>query len=1005
VVLDAIEGWAQAIEVLVNSYFKGGAEIEFDFSAIRPKGSRLITAGGHAPGPYPLQEAIIKVKEVFDNAIVRRGEGTKLKPIEVHDINCFISKSVISGGIRRCLPGGTLVHTTAGMRPIVDVEIGEEVFTTKGVQKVKNKFVQGKQLVSEVHTDIGVYKATKNHRFAVLSESGGYEWKTVDTLTEKDQFIFSKTVLPGTTTSLPEDTTEERPEHSTTCASITIPELDTDIAWAIGYFHGNGYVYNRNHISEGKPSGSSHITLACDSRSTNIIAKLEDVLKRFGVTPKVNKMEGENTVRVIVTSQRLAEYFLKNIKAPKTIIRIPEWISMSTPDIRGAYLAGVIDSDGCIKNRPIKLCSSIYPEFIDDLQNLYTSLGIPTKKDGAKRKNPKWKDLYNLRLIGFRDEYNERIGTFSVKGNLPIKRPAMGYSVPGSIVKNFLEYKDYGKVWAGKGSMNYERFITFDKTKDLLPGVPINIRSVVLDTEEVDTYDIEVEIDHEFFVNGILSHNSAMIAGFSPDDEEMVTCKSGAWWEQNPQRALANNSVILHRGSTSKETFMELWEKVRESRAGEPGVYWTNVDDGSYFTNPCCLVGSTKLKVPLLNNKHGYVALADLVGEDKPVVKVVFANNSEIVCTPDHRFMNIDGEEVVAGEALGQILKVADGSGLLVEELSLAGEQEVFDFNLEGGLPWGVLENGVAVHNCEISLRSDGGFCNLTEIKAYDIYTQEELEARARAGAFLGTLQAGYTNFHFLRPQWRENAEEEALLGVSMTGIASNTIFPLDIKSAARAAVDENRKVAKMIGINPAKRIGAVKPAGTTSLVLSCSSGIHAAHDEYYIRRIRIDKNEALYSHLSKNHPELVEDEFFAPHKTAVISVPQKAPDGASLRTESPFDLLTRVQRIKKDWIDESHIEGPNTHNVSVTVSLKDEDWDAVGEWMWENKDDYNGISVLPFDGGTYRQAPFETITKEQYESMLPALRGIDLSRVIENDDLTDLQGELACSGGACELT
>ena len=214
----------------------------------------------------------------------------------------------------------------------------------------------------------------------------------------------------------------------------------------------------------------------------------------------------------------------------------------------------------------------------------------------------------------------------------------------------------------------------------------------------------------------------------------------------------------------------------------------------------------------------------------------------------------------------------------------------------------------------------------------------------------------------------------------------------------------ENARVAEILGINASARTTTVKPAGTTSLTLGTSSGIHAWHNDYYIRRVRVGKNEAIYTYLSIYHPELIEDEYFRPHDTAVISVPQKAPADAILRNESPIQLLERVKRVHNEWIKPGHRSGANTHNVSATVSIRSHEWHSVGEWMWENRDAYNGLSVLPYDGGTYIQAPFEDCTKERYEEMLKSLSNVDLSRVVELDDNTDLSGELACAGGACEI-
>jgi ribonucleoside-diphosphate reductase alpha chain len=275
-----------------------------------------------------------------------------------------------------------------------------------------------------------------------------------------------------------------------------------------------------------------------------------------------------------------------------------------------------------------------------------------------------------------------------------------------------------------------------------------------------------------------------------------------------------------------------------------------------------------------------------------------------------------------------------------------------------------------------------------------------------------------------------------------MTGIGSGAVLEYDLESAAKAVLKENARVAKLIGINKSARTTTVKPSGTSSLVLGTASGIHAWHNDYYVRRIRVGKNEAIYTYLSIYHPELIEDEFFKPKEQAVISVPVKAPEGSIFRFESPMDLLDRVKLFNTKWVRAGHRDGQNTHNVSVTVSIKKEpemvtkldengiqlldsngqpifeprrdvngdvvykvnEWPVVGEWMWDNRNTFNGISVLPYDGGTYTQAPFEDCSKETYEKMMKSLSNIDLTKVIEVTDNTNLSGEAACAGGACEV-
>jgi ribonucleoside-triphosphate reductase (thioredoxin) len=403
----------------------------------------------------------------------------------------------------------------------------------------------------------------------------------------------------------------------------------------------------------------------------------------------------------------------------------------------------------------------------------------------------------------------------------------------------------------------------------------------------IETHDIVCHIADAVLAGGI--RRAALISLFSADDEEMISCKSGSWWEQNAQRGRANNSAVLLRHKITKEFFMSLWKRIELSGAGEPGIYLSN--DKDWGTNPCCEIGLRPFQ-----------------------------------------------------------------------------------------------------------------FCNLCEVNASDIESQEDFDKRVRAAAFIGTLQAGYTDFHYLRDIWKRTTEKDALIGVGMTGIGSGVVLGYDMKKAAKSVKEENERVATLIGINKSARTTTVKPSGTSSLVLGTSSGIHAWHNDYYLRRIRVGKNESIYSYLAINHPELIEDEFFRPHDTAVIGIPQKAPEGAIIRHESVFQMLERVKKVSQEWIKPGHRNGQNSHNVSATVSIKEDEWDLVGEWMWNNRDFYNGLSVLPYNGGTYTQAPFEDCTKEDFERLVKTLSDVDLTKVIELQDNTDLRGEAACAGGACEI-
>jgi len=416
----------------------------------------------------------------------------------------------------------------------------------------------------------------------------------------------------------------------------------------------------------------------------------------------------------------------------------------------------------------------------------------------------------------------------------------------------------------------------------------------------IECHDIQCYIANAVLSGGI--RRSAMISLFSFDDEEMLKCKYGSWWELNEQRGRSNNSAVIVRNRIKKEEFDSLWEKIELSNSGEPGMYFTNNAD--WGTNPCC----------------------------------------------------------------------------------------------------------------EIALRPYQ-FCNLCELQVSDISSQEDLNTRASVGAFFGTLQAGFTDFHYLRPIWKKTTEKDALIGVGMTGIASGEILKYDLKEAAEIVKITNEKIASIININKAARTTTIKPSGTTSCVLGVSSGIHAWHDKYYIRRLRMMKDDPLYKYILNTIPELLEDDKLQ-YNTAVLSLPQSANEGSIIRTESALELLERIKKFNLEWVKSGHRKGDNTNNVSATVSinkntyytnestkwLKLDEWQIVGKWMWDNKNTFNGLSVLPYDNGSYIQAPFESCTKEVYDKLYSLIKDIDLTQIIEEDDNTLHGQELACGPEGCEI-
>lgn len=402
----------------------------------------------------------------------------------------------------------------------------------------------------------------------------------------------------------------------------------------------------------------------------------------------------------------------------------------------------------------------------------------------------------------------------------------------------------------------------------------------------IEVFDINNYIAQAVYSGGI--RRSATICLFDRWDHAMLDSKSGQWYINNPERAMANISAVLPKKEVNKDEFNSIFHKTQHSGSGEPGFYWTN--DPDLGANPCA----------------------------------------------------------------------------------------------------------------EISLRSNT-FCNLSELNVSNITDQEDFVEAAKAATVLGTLQAGFINLKQLRPIWTQRTKEDSLIGVSLTGIASYNNFPFNMPLTVEQMKITNRDIASNIGINPAKRLTTIKPSGTASLYFGTSSGIHPYHSPYYIRRMRIQKTDELSKVFQQVNPNFIEEDVMD-NSNNVISFPLKAPDNAVTSEEGSLEMLRRIRFFYNEWIKPGHIDGLNTNNTSATVYVRPDEWDSVKQFLWENRDHYHGLTVLPYTEHSYKQTPFEEITAEQYYSMLQQFQPIDFTTIDETVDHTNPSGEVACSGGACEI-
>jgi len=408
----------------------------------------------------------------------------------------------------------------------------------------------------------------------------------------------------------------------------------------------------------------------------------------------------------------------------------------------------------------------------------------------------------------------------------------------------------------------------------------------------VECHDIMCKIGEVVVVGGV--RRSALISLSSIDDRDMREAKSGEWWVDNPQRALANNSAV-HSTATDYQTFRHEWDALVASGSGERGI----------FSRDACNVPERRERRDFGTN---------------PCSEIVLRNKQ---------------------------------------------------------------------------------FCNLTEVVIRADDTLLDIKRKVIQAAVLGTLQSGLDDLHKLSSDWEKNTKEERLLGVSLTGICDHEFMStpsveleLFLSLIKDAAVKANAAVAGQLGIEQSMAVTCVKPSGTVSQLVDSASGIHGRFSKYYIRRVRMDNKDPL-AHWLKDQGVPCEEDVIQPGNW-VFAFPVEAPDSAVIADDvSAIDQLRLWMVYQKNWCE---------HKPSVTIYVGPTEWEEVGEWVWENRDQVSGISFLPRSEHTYKQAPYEAISKEQYEESLSAMPSVDFSDYTEGEDNTVASQQLACSSGVCEI-
>lgn len=663
VIEDSTEGWANAFKKGLETWFDGG-DIDFDYSLIRRAGTPLKIKGGRASGPGPVRAVLD-----FTKKIILSKQEQKLSPLNVHDICCKVGESIVAGGVRRCLPGYTRIHTKKGSIPIQEVEVGDMVMTDGGYKKVIDWVYQGKQQLVEINTESGtMFKCTPNHRIAVLKDVfGGYIFKRADELNSTDRLLFITQAIDGEEQQLVSLPEKKIADHSGSI--IKQPVLDEKTAWILGKFFADGYVQITKHTAIGK-KGNTQVSFSCHINEIDQIQRIKEWFVSILIIPQTVKTKG-NRVVIRSSNRQLARWFVQYKQAKQPLI-IPTCIWKSKKTIRASFLAGVIDGDGCYTNRPFRVVSTVYKQFGYDLIKLLATLGIIAEFHISRKSKGKWQTLYRVNI-----KNDKSLQIFrDIIASYPIheRERHFGYTIPKEFAVRDIKNQDYRKKWDTKSDMNSSTCSDITGKEGF---IPVKIKSVVLlDTQE-NTYDITVADQHVFVAEGYLVHNTALISLFDIDDEDMRNCKNGSLIG-NQQRWMSNNSAVWNEELPQNKILDQMYEMFRGQR-GEPGIFSrfnankikpTRRKEAVYGSNPCFVSGT------LIHTKQGHFPIEELIGktvdvwdnkqwvtvdnfrvtgDNQSILKITFQDGGETRLTPYHTCITEDGRRIEAKD-----LKVGD---------------------------------------------------------------------------------------------------------------------------------------------------------------------------------------------------------------------------------------------------------------------------------------------------------------------------------------------------------
>jgi ribonucleotide reductase class II len=987
---DSRQGWVGSYQALLelstDERFTDTVQVIVDVSDVRPEGETLKGFGGVA-NPIRLPGLYERCANILNKAV-----GRQLTTVECCLLIDEAAATVVAGNIRRCLPEDALVHTSKGLVPIKQVEVGDWVQTPLGFRRVMNKFDQGFQDVYEIETNATYLRATLSHRQAVLADAKGeIVWKRVEELVEGDRLLHTTQVLPGTLTHLPSDFTEARPALSFTVKSITIPDLTSEVAWLIGLTQGDGYVaLGRN--KHGKPYG--RVEWAMNSQdtetTTRIRAKIDAALVQFGLTATHGLVKGENTAKSVCSSIRLAEYFHRYIKQANTPLEVPSFILQGTVDVRAAFLAGLMDSDGAINNRPPHLVTTVYRPFVRQVAAVLSSLGIAGRITIIRPQTEHWQTKYNLTIPALKGQYNALIAPHSAKGMLRQGLKMYGFTVPGAMMRaacTYSEMREMGFQGSRTVDANYERYRA---ESDLELDIPVTVKGLG-SYDHVRTYDIEVEEAHCFYCDGYLTHNSAGMRQSSSDDAAFAAAKDNLWqqdaegnWRIDPERdalRMANHTRVYHHQPTEQECI----DAVRKQfYSGEGAIQYAP--------------------------------------------EAIARANADLLPTPELK------QEFLEVYAMGY-----DEARRWLQHY----RPEMPDYELDHRL------SRYGLNPCGEIIGADF-HCNLSEVhlNQLDPFNFEEQDDAFTAGAL---SVAALLNHQFVEERYQKSRLVDPIVGVSFTGLFDFFVHAFGVewlhwwsegrpetepglafKRQEQAYLSRWKDTVHRVvweycdrhQIKRPNRCTTVQPAGTKSLLTGASPGWHPPKAQRFIRRITFRKNDPValtcldygYSIVPSQsdkdeHGNLLNDPFDPRCTEWLVEIPVEVswanlPGADQIAIEqfsalAQFDFYMQVQQ---------HY---TAHNTSATIELREEEVEPLAHRIYQTitqNQGYISAALLARFDAPFPRLPFEKIDKATFDRMESEVKlrqkTDDFHAALTRYDLgyTTEEGPAGCDSDKCML-